>query len=221
MSAAETADTEPVETEEPVEDDETTENPVEDDEQTEDDEPDAVVDTPSVEAQLAQYRELEKKLEKERALHEKRLSALHGDAWAEHVMCPLCIGDGFLTPYVPGELPFERLDAMDALAGRFTPPEYVTDSDYQRCEHCEGWGKTITGAQNPENLTKLCDKCSGNGFTKTLYVPAPVAVLPVPGSPAVVNAQTPVSYGANGAADQWGRPPGHVHYGIEPQFVTA
>jgi hypothetical protein len=221
MSAAEAVEPEtPVEPE-PVEDETPADEPDEPETDTPDDPDAADDDAPSVEAQLAQLREIDKKLEKERALHEKRLAALHGDAWAEHVMCPLCVGDGFLTPYGPGELPAEQLDAMDALAGRYTPPEYVTDSDYERCSHCEGWGRTVTGAQNPENLTKLCDKCSGNGFTKKLYVPPPVAVLPIPGSPEAVNAQAPVSYGANGAADKWGRPPGHVHYGIEPQYVTA
>lgn len=221
MSAAEAVEPEVPVDDEPVEPDTPGDEPDNDDPDAPDDPAAAETDTPSVEAQLAQFRENEKKLEKERALHEKRLAALHGDAWENHVMCPLCIGDGFLLPYGPGELPSEQLDAMDALSGRYTPPEYVEDSDYECCDHCAGQGRTITGAKNPENLTKLCDKCSGNGFTKKLFVPQPVAVLPTPGSPAAVNAGTPVSYGSNGAADQWGRPAGHVHYGIEPQFVTA
>jgi hypothetical protein len=136
-------------------------------------------------------------------------------------MCPLCIGDGFLTPYGPGELPSEQLDAMDALAGRYTPPDYIVDDTYTMCDKCDGQGRNVTGSKVPEHLTKICDDCQGNGYKKKLYVPAPVAQLPVPGSAAAINAGTPVNYGGNGAADQWGRPPGHVHYGIEPQFVTA
>lgn len=169
----------------------------------------------------ARHRMIDKALEKEHKRHERTLSALYAEEWESRVMCPLCIGEGFVLPYRPGELPAEQLDAMDALSGRYSPPEYVEDSDYEGCSHCDGQGHTITGSKNPEHVTKLCDKCSGNGFVRKAPSYAPVTPIhaQVPETPQAP--QAPVSYGATGNPDQWGRPPGHVHYGIEPQFVTA
>lgn len=221
MSTAEAVDPEtPVEPE-PGDPDETTPEPEPEPETpVVDDDPDQD-EGAAQRDQIAVAAEMDKKLEKEAKLHEKRLGDIYGDQWEHRVMCPLCIGEGFMLPYGPGELPAEQLEAMDALSGRYTPPEYVEDSKYTMCEHCAGQGRTITGSKNPEHVTKLCDDCGGNGFKAKLYVPTPIATLPAPGSPEALNAGTPPNYGGTGPADQWGRPAGHVHYGIEPQFVTA
>lgn len=221
MSAAETKETEVEPVEEPVEGDEGEGGDAENDQAAEADTSAPDDFSLTTEEEATRLRLLDKSLEKENARHERSLKALHAEAWDAYVMCPLCIGEGFLLPYGPGELPGEQLDAMDALSGRYTPPEYVVDDAYVMCDKCEGQGRNITGSKVPEHMTKLCDDCQGNGFKKKLYVPAPVAVLPPANSAAAINAQTAVNYGGNGAADQWGRPPGHVHYGIEPQFVTA
>lgn len=221
MSAAEIVETEVEPVEEPVEGDEGEGGDAESDQAAE-----GATSAPdefslNTEEEATRLRLLDKSLEKENARHERSLEALHADAWEAYCMCPLCIGEGFLLPYGPGELPGEQLDAIDALAGRYAAPEYIVDDSYVMCDKCDGQGRNVTGSKVPEHLTKLCDDCQGNGFKKKLYVPAPVTQLPVPGSAGAINAQPPVTYGAPGAADQWGRPQGHAHYGIEPQFVTA
>lgn len=166
-------------------------------------------------------RMIDKGLERENKRHERALSALYGDEWDSLVTCPLCVGDGFFHPWQPGELPEEQLQAIDALSGRHAPPEYIEDTDYEKCDHCDGHGHTITGSQNPEHITKLCDKCAGNGYVKkspSLVVPLP-APAPIPG---VVPATEPVpNYGATGPDDAWGRPAGHAHYGLDPRYVTG
>lgn len=175
----------------------------------------------TVEEEAMRAKMIDKGLEKEHARHERALKALYGELWEERVMCPLCIGEGFLMPWQPGELPPEQIEAIDALSGRFASPTYVEDTDYTMCDHCAGQGHTLTGSKNPEHITKLCDKCVGNGFVKATPQFVLVPPIPLPGSPDALNAQAPVSYGAPGVPDAWGRPVGHVHYGIEPQFVTG
>jgi hypothetical protein len=163
----------------------------------------------------------EKALDREAKLHEKRLSGIYGDeAFAHFTMCPLC-EDGFLTPRAPGQLPEEQLAAIDALAGKYAPPEYIEDADYEKCAHCAGHGHTLTGAVNPEHLTKLCDKCGGNGFVNKAAPQGSGVVYQWPAPETPPAAPEPVNYGAPGTPDNWGRPPGHPHYGIEPQYVTG
>ena len=217
MTETELETNEETETETETEPEEDEEGEPEEDEEGEPEPVAAEADPDEVQRLLA----IEKALERENKRHEKSLSTLYAEQWEHYVMCPLCIGEGFLRPWPVGELPGEQLDAMDVLSGRFTPPEYVEDADYQRCDHCDGWGKTITGAQDPGHLTKLCDKCSGNGFKARSPSFVVVPPTPLPGAPDAMNAQPAVNYGASGPADAWGRPAGHVHYGIEPQFVTA
>lgn len=163
----------------------------------------------------------DKALERENKRHEKTLGNLYGEEWDNLSLCPLCMGEGFTLPHAPGDLPEEVLQAMDALSGRYAPPEYVEDTDYERCDHCQGHGRTITGSQNPEHVTKLCDKCQGNGFVRKQATNGNVAQFPVPTLDAPAPVGPPPTYGSPEPDDQWGRPAGHAHYGLDPRYVTG
>jgi rubrerythrin len=175
---------------------------------------------PELSAEAAMARD--KAAEREHKRHENALAKIHGEQeWQLYSLCPLCVGDGYLTPWPQGEMVPEQFEAITAFAGRTEPVEYKESSFHQRCEECDGRGHTISGAQPPLDPLKLCDACNGNGYTQKtpqLPTPAPVTI------PATANGQgVPIipSYGSPGPADEWGRPSGHAHYGIPPAAVIG
>ena len=133
-------------------------------------------------------------------------------------MCPLCIGDGFLTPWNNQEMPEEQWLAVTALAGQMPTVEYRESTKAQRCEECDGRGKTISGAQPPNDPLKLCDVCGGNG-----YVPKAPALPTLPQPAQIQNGTDPVpppsQWGSPQPDDEWGRSAGHPHYGVDPRYA--
>lgn len=163
--------------------------------------------------------ERDKQLESEHKRHETRLQTLHGkEEWENYSMCPLCIGDGYLTPWANGEMPDEQYAAITALSGHVPSIELKVDSDYQGCEHCDGVGETMISEPNPRRVTKQCDKCLGLGYVQRIHVPQ----YPVP-APIQQNGTEPASipsqWGSPAPDDQWGRSAGHPHYGIDPKYA--
>lgn len=66
-------------------------------------------------------------------------------------LCPMCRGEG--------ELAFE-------------PPE---DPNWEKCEACDGWGRTSTGSLVPGYQVSQCSVCGGEGRRPTGEIAAPVA----------------------------------------------
>lgn len=164
---------------------------------------------------------LDKALTAEDNRHNRALGKLYGDEWPQHVRCALCDGIGFLHPELASGLSNDQWAHVVGAAIAMTQRPYIEDSNYERCEHCDGWGQTLSGARDPEHYTKLCDVCSGNGFIQR--APRLPSIQPVP---AASNGQeqptfTIPSYGSPAMDDQWGRPGGHPHYGIPPAAVQG
>ena len=155
-------------------------------------------------------------LDREARRHEKALEKAYGPEWDSRVMCPLCEAEGFLTGWQAGAMPDEQWNAVYALAGQYKPPELIEDSSYQRCEHCDGWGETLSGAQRDDKRTKLCDVCSGNGYVAR---PPQLPKIDMAQWSTPAPAQPAPTFNMNGTPDRWGRPEGHPHYGMDPALV--
>jgi hypothetical protein len=179
----------------------------------EDPEPQAVTDERQAVA-------LDKALTAEDTRHQKALGKALGDTWPEHVRCSLCDGVGFLSPELAAGLTTEQWDKLLETAVSLVTMPLVPDPNYERCTNCDGWGKTISGSQNAEHYTKLCDVCSGNGYNQRApRLPQIQPLVADNGASASPVAAIP-SYGSPAADDLWGRPGGHPHYGIPPAAVT-
>lgn len=164
---------------------------------------------------------LDRKLTSEDKRHQTALGKAFGEEWPQHVRCALCDGIGFLDPNLAGGLTHDQWGQVLETAIAMTVVPYIEDTNYETCPHCDGRGKTLSGAKPPLDPTKLCDVCSGNGFIqKAPRVPqyvAPVTTAPTNGQ---IEYTIP-SYGSSAADDQWGRPAGHAHYGIPPAAVVG
>jgi len=181
--------------------------------------------------------EREKKLRQEDGRHENALKRIYGDEFAEHAYCPLCLGQGFLTPIPAGGQPDEVWDAIVALSGRTPAATYEHPGELVTCDRCRGHGQVATGALNEHNAVIPCQRCDGRGYFNTedpvhrgRLGLAPPAPAPAP-LPTFAPYQPPASV-ANGAsldppagwyaagkigADPWDRWPGHPRYGIDPE----
>ncbi len=206
--------------------------PLEDDEDEDEDEPEAeTVPQPGDPA-------LEKKHLQEARRHENALAKLHPDDWESHVMCPLCMGDGFLLPIPPGAQPDEIWEAVRALSGRQDTNALNTAPWATVCEICDGAGDVLTGSRKEHQDTMPCKRCNAKGwydpsdaqtFTnlQTGAPPAAPALAVVPGGPQNVpidgQQYTPPAGWQSGNSvngnDEWGRWQGHPRYGIDVQFT--
>jgi hypothetical protein len=167
----------------------------------------------------AQAAAIDKALTAEDTRHNKALGKIYGEQWPEHVRCALCDGIGFLSPELAAGLTNAQWEQLLETAVTLVSMPLVADKNYQRCEHCDGWGKTISGAQNADHYTKLCDVCSGNGFIQRTPSFTPPPVIPMPEVNGTPPAPVIPNYGSPAVDDAWGRPGGHPHYGIPPAAV--
>jgi len=159
---------------------------------------------------------LNRKLEAEAVRHSKRVAEIMGDDFQLLIPSPVDWTPGFLFN-VPGMLPEpEQVAALDAILGRAGLEDFVPAEDVEPCEKCNALGRTLTGSRVEGQQTKPCAKCSGSGFQTKI---APLA--PVPPIDYNVNASSAGVIVPNQpiAADRYGRPYGHPHYGLEPANV--
>jgi hypothetical protein len=149
----------------------------------------------------------------------KKLAGILGDDYVQHD-CPLCAALGFLP-----ELPdagtrlefFEGENGLElALAEAPVDPAFVQAKDKAPCDWCDALGFVLSGSQNPNARVVPCSKCSGNGWVTVAadaspgLVPASSQNVPpaaAPGPPAGIG------------PDAWGRPEGHVHWGVPPSSI--
>jgi hypothetical protein len=162
-----------------------------------------------------------KLLDREATRHRNRLSEIMGEDAQTLEPCPCCEPSmaGFMFPVTVAPLTEEKQGALLALLGQAGDEDLVQDPDYEGCQHCNARGRTLSGSKDPLKKTKVCDKCGGNGFVQKPIeqrIPALFKVEPNAG-----NATFPAAMPPPQNADEWGRPPGHAHYGIPPAYVMA
>ena len=155
-------------------------------------------------------------LEGETRRHEKALRKIYGDDFETLAVCPLCLSDGYIIPAPPGAMPPEQWEAVQLAAGQLAEENYREADFAETCPTCDGWGKVLSGSKDPTHRTIPCRPCEGKGWKAKLGEPAPLPTFTLPAPPP-----------PNGAAsidwtrprDQWGRPEGHPHFGMEPSLV--
>lgn len=188
------------------------------------------VPEPSSQKQIEEY---EQKVKGEATRHENALAKLHPDDWESYAMCPLCVGDGFLTPIPPGELPDVLWEAITVMAGRFDTGDLAVAPFAEVCDVCRGAGMLTTGATNQANREIICRNCAGFGWLD-IGPPVPgqiqapnVKKQPV-GAPPLVSVPTGVAPAGEpfpdagmefqefpgGVKDEFGRPAGHPRWGL-------
>jgi hypothetical protein len=160
---------------------------------------------------------LGRKIDAENERHAKRLQELYGAMWADLNPCPLCDGEGHTAPIPLEQRDPAQVEAVHAALGEHEQPELMPMEGVERCPKCDGWGHVESPSRNEENRIKPCLECQTRGYREVMpgavNYPMPVAV-PAPyangtNPPAVV-----------GQLDNWNRPFGHPHYGIEPSLVS-
>lgn len=179
-------------------------------------------------------KEKDKKLTSETTRHENALAKIHGDAWVDYNMCPLCIGDGFILPTPAGAMPDPQWEVIQAYAGKIGDRPLKTASWTRVCDDCEGWGVVLTGGRSEHQIEVICKRCEGRGWFDTdteaqaqrlgtNLPPAPVYPIFHQPDAQVTHNQTPLDQPPDGwhtgpkhGADSWGRWPGHSRYGIDP-----
>jgi hypothetical protein len=138
------------------------------------------------------------------------------------VECPLCMGGGpaagFIFPVLPEPDNSLRRETIAAVLGGAAPTAYAEDEDTEECPRCHGLGATLTHSQVAGQETRPCPTCGARGWREKLQVAPPPPVFELPQAPPQPYYPQP---GTNGAADPFGRPAGHPHYGIPPAMVGA
>ncbi len=132
--------------------------------------------------------------------------------------CPLCTFPGLAIPRDPNEVTSDVEAAVLRLIGKTAPQAFNDAPDYERCDVCDGWGEVLTGAQKEISRTAVCNACGGKGFKgKLMAVPA----LPAPAPMPYPGQSVPFISAPSGIPDQWNRPAGHPHWGLDPASVGA
>jgi len=168
---------------------------------------------PSSETVLA---ERHKALASETRRHETRLRTIYGNDFESLAVCPLCLADGWIVPAPPGAMPPEQWEAVQLASGQVAERVLLKAKHTIRCEDCDGWGMVDTDARNEHTNEIQCPACEGKGWKAKLgeQHPPPTFALPVPPPP-----NGAVSIDWTRPKDNWGRPEGHPHFGMEPSLV--
>jgi hypothetical protein len=184
----------------------------------EDAEPEQEPEAPSEPSSLKLIEDMEKALAAEAKRHSNALGKALGEHWVDFQECPLCQIAGYAMPYSPGEVEPAQRDAIARILGEDVAPTYRKHPRYRMCAACAGMGKVDTGSLNPGFDLVPCDDCSGNGYVdSTVHQLTPQAQYVPPAQPWEASPQPPAYPGPN--VDQWGRQPGHPHWGLEPASV--
>lgn len=164
-----------------------------------------------------EIRKAERAIDAER----RKLAGILGEAYVAHD-CPLCSALGFLPELPPvgtqllvneGEAGIEFLAMPPQVQ-----PEYIAARDKGPCDWCNAEGFVTTGSKNPNAAVMGCSKCQGNGWVMIAVAEPPQA--PPPGGVALTPTGAPV-YVPTIGPDAWGRPEGHVHWGVPPANIQG
>lgn len=189
-----------------------------DDEPDEPDESPEEPAEPSVPSSQTVLAARDKALEAETRRHENALRKAYGDDFDTLAPCPLCLTDGWVIPAPPGAMPAEQWEAIQQAAGQLSEENFKQAEYAETCDTCDGYGQVLSGSKTEAGRLIVCRTCEGKGWKAKLEAAPslPTFTLPPPNTTA-----SPTTYNVNGTPDQWGRPAGHPHYGIEPAYVAG
>jgi len=175
--------------------------------------PEAAAPPPPTEKEIeARMRALEKQAAKHAAAVEK----IMGDDFAMLVPSPVDWTPGFIFN-VPGMQPLpEQVAELHAILGDAQSVEYLPATDAEACSKCNALGEVLTGSRKPGQETKLCSTCTGSGWVTKVKPLAPVQQIDYSANSI---SSTNVVPNQPIAADRFGRPYGHPHYGLDPAQI--
>lgn len=157
-----------------------------------------------------------KRLEAEAQRHAKRVSEIMGDDALILQPCPRCwpVAPGFIMPGMPVE--DEQRREVKLSIGEQPIPQYNEARDKRRCDDCDGWGRTLTGARETAQVDLPCSGCNGQGWKVNLGANA---IAPGASANGPASSGIPGTTAHAGPPDVWGRPSGHPHWGVAPATV--
>lgn len=162
-----------------------------------------------------------RKAERARSDQQKRLARILGAEYVAHE-CLFCTGLGFTPELPPVGATFHIVQGADGPTFEVQGPTddipLLTAPDKTMCDECDGYGEVLTGSKAPHGMVAPCSKCAGNGWIMV----ARESPVVLDFSPALASPVAGVAVqGSNGAPDAWGRPAGHVHWGVPPASVPG
>ena len=192
--------------------DEEAEEEIEADDESETEEPEA-----SGAAMTEKQRErIIDKLDRENDRHTKRVAEVLGSDVSDLAPCPLCWehAQGYI---LVGVMVDEVTAAMTRqVLGIEEEPEFLPNPEFVTCQTCAGLGHVLSGSRVRDQITVPCPKCTSKGFERVpiAWTPPPAPALAAVPQPGPDWSQLPP-----GPADQWGRPAGHPHFGMDPAKI--
>jgi hypothetical protein len=161
---------------------------------------------------------LGKKLDQADKSQARAVERIASEFEQDTVPCPICERVDIaprLVAKIAG-VPAEGWQQIMALGGTEPEPEHAMAEGVAMCDRCNGYGELDYPTRNPHMTRQSCPKCTGNGYTLEAQEPQTVVpIQPMPSFPAPATG----SVGYGGGNDQWGRPPGHPHYNLDPASV--
>jgi hypothetical protein len=132
--------------------------------------------------------------------------------------CPLC-DRVEIAPLLVAKIvaqPAEFWTNMARMGGVEPEPEHAAAEGVVMCDRCNGWGELDYPTRNPHMERQMCPSCTGNGYV--LVASEQQTVVSIQPLPSFPTAQLSGAVASTGN-DQWGRPPGHPHYNLDPAAV--
>jgi hypothetical protein len=161
---------------------------------------------------------LGKKLDQADKTQARAVERIAAEYDQDTVPCPVCERVDIaprLVAKIAG-VPPEGWQQIMALGGTEPEPEHEMAEGVKMCDRCNGYGELDYPTRNPHMSRQNCPACAGNGYVpETQEQQTVVPIQPLPSFPTAQVSGAAVGVGN----DQWGRPPGHPHYNLDPASV--
>ena len=162
--------------------------------------------------------ELNAKREEQTAEQAKNVKKLADKYRQDVAPCPVC-DRVEIAPILVAKIlavPAEGWAQMAQMGGTEPEPPRKMAKGVIGCEACNTYGTLDYPTLSEHMKEQTCPVCAGNGYVpETQEQQTVVSIQPLPSFP---TAQVPGAVALTGN-DQWGRPPGHPHYNLDPAAV--